>query len=177
MENGPGLKMYFLYWKWWHFSQLLDLFHQALRIQSPSQMMIGVYNHLLRKVFSFHYHSQKVIGSLGKRCWGSPREIAYLWGRVPWLVHFCPGGMFSTDDFCYSNRLPAKCRNSVVTIVGELQNICFFFSPWWSRWLRWSFDRCFSTWLETVQRGNHFYASLVGRPEHKVQFFLVNVGS
>ena len=28
-------------------------------------MMIGVYNHLLSKVFRFHYHSQKVIGSLG----------------------------------------------------------------------------------------------------------------
>ena len=28
-------------------------------------MVIGVYNHLLRKVFRFHYHSQKVIGSLG----------------------------------------------------------------------------------------------------------------
>ncbi len=27
--------------------------------------MIGVYNHLLSKVFRFHYHSQKVIGSLG----------------------------------------------------------------------------------------------------------------
>ena len=27
--------------------------------------MIGVYNHLLRKVFRFHYHSQKVNGSLG----------------------------------------------------------------------------------------------------------------
>ena len=36
-----------------------------LRIQSPCQMMIGVYNHLLSKVFRFHYHSQKVIGSLG----------------------------------------------------------------------------------------------------------------
>ena len=30
----------------------------TLGIQSPCQMMIGVYNHLLRKVFSFHYHSQ-----------------------------------------------------------------------------------------------------------------------
>ena len=38
----------------------------TLRIQSPSQMMIGVYDHLLRKVFRFHYHSQKVIGSLGQ---------------------------------------------------------------------------------------------------------------
>jgi len=37
----------------------------SLGIQSPCQMMIRVYNHLLRKVFSFHYHSQKVIGSLG----------------------------------------------------------------------------------------------------------------
>ena len=27
--------------------------------------MIGVYSHLLRRVFRFHYHSQKVIGSLG----------------------------------------------------------------------------------------------------------------
>ena len=40
-------------------------FIQPLGIQSPLQMMIGVYNHLLRKVFRFHYHSQKVIGSLG----------------------------------------------------------------------------------------------------------------
>ena len=27
--------------------------------------LIGVYNHLLSKVFRLHYHSQKVIGSLG----------------------------------------------------------------------------------------------------------------
>ena len=37
----------------------------SLRIQSPCQMMIGVYNHLLSKVFRFHDHSQKVIGSVG----------------------------------------------------------------------------------------------------------------
>ena len=45
---------------------------------SPCQMMIGLYNHLLSKVFRFHYHSQKVSGSLGnvattaiilKYCW------------------------------------------------------------------------------------------------------------
>ena len=40
-------------------------FSNSLRIQSPSQMVIGVYSHLLSKVFRFHYHSQKVIGSLG----------------------------------------------------------------------------------------------------------------
>ena len=37
----------------------------SLGIRSPCQRMIGVYNHLLSKVFRFHYHSQKVIGSLG----------------------------------------------------------------------------------------------------------------
>ena len=107
-----------------------------------------------------------------KRCWGSPREIAYLWGRAPWLVHDLSWRKcFSTWCFFYSNRLPAKSRNSVVTMVGEFQTICCFFPPWWSRWLRWSFDWCFSTWLETVQRGNHFYAGLVGRPEHKARWF------
>ena len=44
---------------------LLTFWDVSLGIQSPCQMMIGVYNHLLSKVFSFHYHSQKVIGSLG----------------------------------------------------------------------------------------------------------------
>ena len=42
--------------------------YHSLRIQSPCQMMIGVYNHLLSQVFRFHYHSQKVIGSLGIIC-------------------------------------------------------------------------------------------------------------
>ena len=37
----------------------------SLGIQSYSQMMIGVSNHLLTIVFRFHYHSQEVIGSLG----------------------------------------------------------------------------------------------------------------
>ena len=54
---------------------------QPLRIQSPSQMMIGVYNHLLRKVFRFHYHSQKVIGSLGN-IFSSPisKARSNFWG-------------------------------------------------------------------------------------------------
>jgi len=38
---------------------------QTLGIQSYSQLMIGLSNHLLSKVLGFHYHSQKVIGSLG----------------------------------------------------------------------------------------------------------------
>ena len=36
----------------------------SLGIQSYSEMMIGVSNHL-SIVFRFHYHSQKVIGCLG----------------------------------------------------------------------------------------------------------------
>ena len=38
---------------------------QTLAIQSYP-LMIGVSNHLLSIVFRFHYHSQKVIGSLQK---------------------------------------------------------------------------------------------------------------
>ena len=38
---------------------------ESLGIQSYSQMMIRVSNHLLNIVFRFHYHSQKLIGSLG----------------------------------------------------------------------------------------------------------------
>ena len=41
--------------------------HKTLGIQSYSQMMIRVSNHLLSKVFRFHYHSQKVTGSLGHK--------------------------------------------------------------------------------------------------------------
>ena len=45
---------------WWFWTN-----PPALGIQSYSQMMIKVPNHLLSIIFSFHYHSQKVIGSLG----------------------------------------------------------------------------------------------------------------
>ena len=40
--------------------------YPTLGIQSPCQMMIGVYNHLLIKVFSLHFHSQEVFGSQGQ---------------------------------------------------------------------------------------------------------------
>ena len=52
---------------------------QSLGIQSYSQMMIGVSNHLLSIVFRFHYHSQKVIGSLGNR------KYIFKW----WIFHCC----------------------------------------------------------------------------------------
>ena len=54
----------------------------SLRIQSPSQMVIGVYNHLLRKVFRFQYHSQKVIGSIG--CW----YMFHFGTQYRKLIHF-----------------------------------------------------------------------------------------
>ena len=40
-------------------------FYPTLGIQSYSQLMIGVSNHLLSIIFRFHYHPQKVIGCLG----------------------------------------------------------------------------------------------------------------
>ena len=55
-------------WNWNHLSFLGKRFHQSkhsLGIQSYSQLMIGVSNHLLSIGLRFHYHSQKVIGSLG----------------------------------------------------------------------------------------------------------------
>ena len=48
-----------------------DPIYRSVGIQSPCQRMIGVYNHLLSRVFRFHYYSQKVIGSLGYRGYSS----------------------------------------------------------------------------------------------------------
>ena len=72
--------------------------------------MIGVYNHLLCKEFRFHYHSQKVIGSLGHTCmiwvWVSPynqdfsRPVGRLW---MWLK-----GSYSTLKGCATGFLTTK---------------------------------------------------------------------
>ena len=77
----------------------------TLRIQSPSQMMIGVYNHLLRKVFRFHYHSQKVIGSLGiVKILNDPKThdlllIRAFQMRFPKIIYSpLVGGFFPTRD-------------------------------------------------------------------------------
>ena len=63
--------------------------YYALRIQSPCQMMIGVYNHLLRKIFRFHYHSQKVIGSLG---------MVIVSNISFWNIFFSPSWWTSTSS-------------------------------------------------------------------------------
>ena len=52
-------------------------------IQSACQSMIGVYNHLLSKVFRFHYHSQKVIGWI-------PRGFSGLWFLFTKTINMCP---------------------------------------------------------------------------------------
>ena len=53
---------------WLGESSYLQLMVPKDPITEP-QMMIRVYNHLLSKVFRLHYHSQKVIGSLGGKFW------------------------------------------------------------------------------------------------------------
>ena len=60
--------------------------YNTLRIQSPCKMMIRVYNHLLRKVFRFHYHSQKVSGSLGISM--SKRRCAKFFITAPEILSF-----------------------------------------------------------------------------------------
>jgi len=53
---------------------------------------LGVYNHLRKapksKVFRFHYHSQKVIGSLGHP---SPVYIPFFTSPRPWIIAACIG--------------------------------------------------------------------------------------
>ena len=70
--DGGFKNMFLIFWRLWKVEVRICLaciyiyiLIYTLGIQSPCQMMIGVYNHLLSKVFRFHYHSQKVIGSLG----------------------------------------------------------------------------------------------------------------
>ena len=68
-------------------------YHGKSNIQ---ELIIGVYNHLLSKVFRFHYHSQKVIGSLGL--------LRNLW--ILGLYHFP-----FPHSFCWSAWLGADILN------------------------------------------------------------------
>ena len=62
----------------------------VIGIQSYSQLMIGVSNHLLRMVLRFHYHSQKVIRSLKEILHQLIGNLShYLRGIHPrWLAGF-----------------------------------------------------------------------------------------
>ncbi len=68
--------------------------HQTLGIQSPCQRMIGVYNHILRKVFRFHHHYKKVIGSLGK--------------YYPCHKKICPGLPWSLGSQLFASSISAS---------------------------------------------------------------------
>ena len=76
---------------------------KALGIQSYSQLMIGMSNHLLSMVFRFHYHSQKVIGSLGKDPYLKKGSISW---KVRPLLFFCGS---------------AKCRSKEVQQHSKLK--------------------------------------------------------
>ena len=76
----------------------------TLGIQSPCQMMIGVYNHLLSKVFKFHDHSQKVIGSLGINI------ITYLQSSSNWANRM---------NFCEFHDISATCKFSTINWICE----------------------------------------------------------
>ena len=89
----------------------------SLRIQSPCQMMIGVYNHLLSKVFRFHYHSQKVIGSQGAR---------YNLDEMLTCC-CCHGWTFSFSAYCRRCRLRRRFRQSLGCALAPRPPV--FFSP------------------------------------------------
>ena len=93
--------------------------------------MIGLYNQLLRKVFRFHYQSQKVVGSLGhitasKNIWNSWRRYLFQVKRfyfpfpevfsIPWQIHG-------------TGRFTNSCHKCKPFIRYTLQGINI--SPWW----------------------------------------------
>ena len=94
----------------------------TLRIQSPCQMMIGVYNHLLNKVFRFSYPSQRVIGSLG---WNIilPFIYTYMWFCSSPLLHWrywCFGCFRITTP---NETIVGLKRNTrIANIAGPLQH-------------------------------------------------------
>ena len=84
----------------------------SLGIQSYSQMMTRVSNHLLSIVFRFHYHSQKVIGSLGLLGYDIFQHVVF---RVSILQNdscvsecqfgpFCNSALPSHGGFVWFNR-------------------------------------------------------------------------
>ena len=102
--------------------------------------MIGVYNHILSKVFSFHYHSQKVIGSLGCNNTFEQRSkpLQNYIGHYSLLVHMgqlitAHGGgidwdvppIHSLSHHTRSLRLSAICLRLRIgeTIGGSLQTM------------------------------------------------------
>ena len=94
--------------------------------------MIGVYNHLLSKVFRFHYHSQKVIGSLGKRNAGTGFSLVKCdcWF---WKIFF--GQQQSADGIlnltsvkqCWNWRIRPKNHSPPHEFCWTSRRICVWF--------------------------------------------------
>ena len=102
-------------------SQSLMSHYHTLGIQSYPQLMIGVSNHLLSIVFRFHYHSQKVIGSLG------------IWkvhpGRLTWNLWIHPWKrkiIFQIIIFRFYVNLPG-CKRLDASINSSIQQHQFVF--------------------------------------------------
>ena len=121
----------------WNYGSLFDCFFSAwhletLGIQSYSQMMIRVSNHLLSTVFGFHYHSQKVIGSLGKYpskhllLEGPRRKRGLFATRAPHRPHL------GAADAMIPNPTAKSSRNFCTVEVGSSSHyLQVFLHPRW----------------------------------------------
>ena len=80
--------------------------------------MIGVYNHLLRKRFWFHYHSQKVIGSLGKE-------------SVIQTSKKSPTGLSWTDASTWVLSISKSHEQLTIGSVWDSVPVIFWWDFWW----------------------------------------------
>ena len=128
----------------------------SLGIQSYCQILIGVSNHLLSIVSRFHYHSQKVIGSLGLVFWGpfsifnGKLAVAFRgWAamRNPKRLVLYPSGKRSHSWLQYAAISPCLIGNTVhlqrvhfpASYAIFITGVCLFFSLrhvvyWWWHW-------------------------------------------
>ena len=99
------------------------LLGDSLGIQSPCQRMIGVYNHLLSKVLRFHYHSQKVIGSLAKLFSSSLffQLLLQLW--VPY--HQKNGKSLECAAKIYNPSMTSSLQNKLASVRHTIRGAAF----------------------------------------------------
>ena len=96
--------------------------------------MIGLYNRLLSKVFRFHYHSQKVIGS--------------LWSHFRWFicVYIYTNTYIHTYMHIHSpyNRKPQKSRSDFFCSPKKHAMRSMNTKPWKKNTTVWTFFQKFS---------------------------------
>ena len=86
----------------------------SLGIQSYSQMMIGMSNHLLSIVFRFHYHCQEVIGSLG---YTGNKSVQACLETYHFGVNFSPGSYRFPTHLIVKSSCCALNMDSTVDIM------------------------------------------------------------